>query len=508
MTQKSYFLGDSSWIANFGVVPLFRFAFFLFAPAFLVCLVLLDSVIFVFETIFLLLSHTFDFTKQLLNKHSFLHSRMRSVKTIIISCIFSITWSSIVWGTVSLMQYQTIIISKGEHREIPIHRLKKFTIGNHEIIGHKLFPKKKHLLIKGRKLGFTELFIWTKLGTKEVYRIYVISKRKHLKILHLAQIIRSVGLQTEMAGPLIIVKGELVNLSNYQLIKKIEKNNHQNMQIRGSLHPKLRNQIIGEIYHLLFNENVEKIRCYSEFFNIYCHYPKSNPPSKDVIDHLIRKYYAHFIPSRSFLNKQNYLIKFKIIQIEKLNGEELGLGLDKLSGSLSDLFDFGVTNIIKKNQIILSSKNVHVSTLAEPETIVRIGVPATIQVGADIPYSSMIKNNGVNQVITNWKFAGLKIKLTINQIGNKLKVKYQTEFTRPIDNHGKIGGNKESSEAMIKLSKPLQIFQIGFKTAGKNISGFPWLSEIPILGELFKSKSNQSNYKKISGIVILEKHGP
>jgi len=69
-----------------------------------------------------------------------------------------------------------------------------------------------------------------------------------------------------------------------------------------------------------------------------------------------------------------------------------------------------------------------------------------------------------------------------------------------------IGGNKEKSSVVIDLKKPVKIFQLSLKTEGKSTDKLPFLNAIPLLGELFKSKSNQSNYKTITGIIEVEEH--
>ena len=135
--------------------------------------------------------------------------------------------------------------------------------------------------------------------------------------------------------------------------------------------------------------------------------------------------------------------------------------------------------------------------LAEPETIIRPNFPAIIEVGAEIPFKTIrSRQSGQNkQIITTvWKFTGLKLKITLKHVGDLLKIEYQTGFSRP-DDSGKISGSKEKSSAMITLGIPLQIFQIGLKTSGISNSYLPGLGMIPILGEIFKSKSKQNNYK-------------
>ena len=157
--------------------------------------------------------------------------------------------------------------------------------------------------------------------------------------------------------------------------------------------------------------------------------------------------------------------------------------------------------IISENRVLLAQKKVKISTLAEPHTLVRPLQVAEMQIGADIPFKNINTNNVQS---TDWKFAGLKIKIILENYGEKIKITYETELTQPAgDANGvaSIGGNKEKSSVIINLKTAVKIFQMSLKTEGKATDQMPFLNAIPIIGELFKSKSNQNNFKTISGII-------
>lgn len=484
-----------SWTLNLGVVPLFFITFFLFAPVLAALFFLRVSVFFDKETIKPLL-------KMSLNNPRNLLLRTHSVKAFL--CLGLLVLPYLTCRAESASD-ENIIISVGEHKELPVPNLKKFTISNNDCLTHKFMEKTKTMLIKGNKLGYSELVIWSAAQEKKTYRIYILSKQKQLQILHLVQTIEATGLKTEIAGPYILLKGELQTLNDYLLVKKLEKENKEVIQVQGKLAPKLRNELIAEVYKRLLNEYLDSFRCYDFKYNVICQYSLSHAPSKEVLEELKNHYSIEFVGIKDQKNK-NYLVKLKLIQLEKLDGEELNLGLDKISGNLGELFHNGLVSVIEKNQFLLNKSHLHLSTLAEPETVIKIGSPAQIDVGAEISFP--VSKNRADGVVQNteWKFAGLRIKLDLNQLGDKFLINYETEFSRPMDNDSKISGSKEKSSLNLSLSKPIQIFQIGFKTDGQNVSALPWLGAIPLLGEIFKSKSNQSNYKKITGIIVLEEY--
>ena len=84
------------------------------------------------------------------------------------------------------------------------------------------------------------------------------------------------------------------------------------------------------------------------------------------------------------------------------------------------------------------------NTLAEPSGLIRPMNTAEFQIGADVPYKSSNKEGTSSN--TEWKFAGLKVKILIENIGEKIKINYETELTRPSgETAGPISGNKEKS---------------------------------------------------------------
>ncbi len=504
--QHPYFLDFPSCIENLGVVPDVRFLAFLLVPAFLALRSLIVLVTLVLDIIYLP-TKNYLFKFKLSNTDVLISKNMQFVKAIITiifinNLCFGAAHTNYLSGNSSNKDInESKIISIGEHLELSIPNLKKFTIGNNDIISHKFNPKSKKLLIKGKKLGFTEIIIWRKKQSKKKIQIYVLSKQKHLKILHLAQIIKRLGLNVKIVGPLIIVDGTINEISNYRLIKKLQINNKW-IHIRGELHTDLKNKIIGEIYNTMFNEYVDQISCSSEFLTIYCTFSKQNMPSPKVIQNCQQRYFVKFTPIKSRLKQKNFLLKLKIIQMERIDGKELNFGISKLTSTLAEIFSLGLSPVIKRNNILLAEQNIELSTLAEPELIIRIDDPGKIELGSTIPFKTGKKKNSAIE----WKFAGLKIKITLKQFGGGLKIEYETELTKPDHTSSNITGSKESSSCLIDLNDPLLIFQIGLKTNATGSEGLPWLMNIPILGTLFKSKTTMNTYKQISGILILEEY--
>ena len=493
---KNYFV---AWIANLGVVPLFLFAAFLLAPAFFFFLNLLLLVTHVLETIRQLLyryrtnvQHFNDF------KPSFVPRNSLCVKGLFTCLALMLLISHKSYAEITT---HDVILARGESNELDLKEMEKFNVGNRQVLSYQLNEKYKKLLIRGAQLGHSEILVWNKDKSLTSYKISVISKIQEAKFLNLAQILLQLGLNPTTNIPHIQVSGELEKLSNYLNYKKILEQNKDILMDETRINAGLKNYLFAEVYTSFFDDFKDSIRCKADFSEVSCYYPENDSPSESLKKFLAEKYKIVFIQESYQQKKKNYHLKLKLIQLEQLDGEDLRLGLEQMSGSLGDFFKLPIENIVKQNQVLLTQKKVKLSTLAEPQSLIRAQTPVELQMGSDIPFKNINSNN--NQT-TDWKFAGLKIKIDLENFGDLLKLNFDTELTQPTsDSQGNtsISGNKEKSSVVLKLGEATKIFQISLKTEGKSIDQLPFLNAIPLLGELFKSKSNQSNYKTITGII-------
>jgi Flp pilus assembly secretin CpaC len=496
--EKNYL---AAWIANLGVVPLFLFAAFLLAPAFFFFLNLLFVVTHVLETIRKLLSR-YRYNISLYNnfKPYFLPIKSPCVKGILtITCTSLFLFSPVAFNAEKISH--DIILARGQSTEVSLKNMEKFNIGNREVMTYRLNEKSKKMLIRGAQLGHSEILIWNQDKTLETYQIFVISKVQEAKFLHLAEVSAHLGLESKILIPHIQISGELKNFAQYFDYKKILEQNKESILDEVQLNPELKNKIMAFVYSAFFEDYKESISCKATFSEISCFYPENEAPSEVLKKFLTDKYKINLVQKNNQQLKKNYSLKIKLIQLEQLDGEDLRLGLEQVSGSLGDFFTIPLESIVQKNQVLLAQKKVRMSTLAEPQTLIRPGTPAEMQIGADIPFKNINTNNVQS---TDWKFAGLKIKIALENYGEKIKINYETELTQPTnDSSGvaSIGGNKEKSSVIIPLSTAVKIFQLSLKTEGKSTDQMPFLNAIPFLGELFKSKSMQSNYKTITGII-------
>lgn len=392
-----------------------------------------------------------------------------------------------------------MILAKGEQKELAFSQMKNFSVGNPDVISYKWMPKQGKLLVKGKKVGFTDLVVWTQKG-KEILSLYVLSKQKFLKTFQLADALKNLNLSIDIKGPIMTATGTLSDFGDYLYLQKIKGQFQDQVFFKINLDQKLRNHIVGQVYKKLYANGFASVTCQADWLDIMCFYEGSN--NEALLKQIASFYRVSFIQQDSRLRHKNYRLKLKLIQLERMDGREIHVGLDKFKTRVGDIFDFGIRKLIDDNMVFLTQSQMDLSSLAEPEMIVNLNTPQMIEIGSQIPYQNISTQGGNVIAPIDWRFAGLKIKTKITESYGKILLDYETEFSRPVEQA--ISGSKETSSALLEVGVPLKIFQIGFQTTSKNRQGIPLISEIPILKHLFESKSDQKTYKQIYGYVVLE----
>jgi Pilus formation protein N terminal region/Bacterial type II and III secretion system protein len=476
----------SSWIANFGVVPLLRLAAFLFAPIALCLALRRFSVTAVLEAI--------NISSR---KNHYLS--ILKLLNVTITLLFVKVFLLLPSASFAQVASSDLILAKGEQKELTLRDLRNFSVGNPEVISYKYLSKQGKLLIKGKKVGFTDLVVWTTKG-KENFSIYVLSKQKFLKTFQLADALKNLNLTIDIKGPVMTAAGTLDDFGDYLYLQKIKGQFQDQVFFKINLEKSLRNHIIAQIYKKLYSNGFSGVSCQADWLDIMCFYEGQS--NEKLLKQLASFYRVSFVQQDSKMKHKNFRLKLKLIQLEQMDGREIHAGLDKLKASVKDLFDFGVRKLVDDNYIFLTQSKMDLSSLAEPEMIVNINTPQVIEIGSQIPYQNIGVQGATVIAPIDWRFAGLRLKTKLTESYGKLLLDYETEFSRPVDQA--ISGTKEISSALLEVGVPLKIFQIGFQTTTKGRQGIPFISDIPILKHLFESKSDQKTYKQIYGYVVLE----
>lgn len=403
-------------------------------------------------------------------------------------------------GVCAATTSEDLILAKGEQKEIQVPGLKNYSVGNKDVVSTLM--RKGHLLVKGRQVGYSDLVVWDKDGRRTI-QLYILSKTSFLKTIQLTEALKDLGLKLNLKGPLMVVEGEVTRAQDWRYLQHLRLQHKDRVVFQVEASAELRRFMAADVYRDLFAAGFSQVSCQTRFIDLECTFEGSKERLKDLQDSLKERWGVKFIQRDSHWARGNLRLKLKLIQIEKLDGQELNFGLSSLRAKPLDLFQHGLKKLIEENQIALGESHIDLSTLAEPEALVRLGKQHVIEVGAQIPYQNLSQGNGVVLAPIDWRFAGLKITTMLEERDGQLALDYETEFTRPMGNN--ISGSKEKSSLLLRPGETYKLFQIGYQSTGEERQNLPGLKDVPLLRVLFGSRNRNTNYKRIEGYLMVER---
>lgn len=144
------------------------------------------------------------------------------------------------------------------------------------------------------------------------------------------------------------------------------------------------------------------------------------------------------------------------------------------------------------SRINLAVSNGDAGILAAPELATRSGGEATFLAGGQVP---LPVTSPTGQVSVSFKDYGIKLNVTpVVDDNNLIQAKLETEVSAIDDSvvvQGIPGFTTRSTTSDINLRSGQTIVLSGLvnQDVGNTINKFPWLGEVPILGNFFKSKN-------------------
>lgn len=489
--EKNYL----TWIGNFGVVPLFLLAFFLFAPIAFFLLSRRFVVTLVLDTIHQLRQMVINIIEKF--KVRFLTRLSMGVKVFFLIFIPYLAHAD----------DQKLTLIQGEIYSTPISpKISRIVVGANNAASYSISSNQKLIYFKALRTGYAHIEIWPKQESPapQVFSINIIEKTHQLA--PILKAFRQTRLQTSVVGTQIIVSGKVNSRRDWKLFHQIKiKYKDAIVTEEVSLDHELRNQILVEIIDQLKIENIYQLQCLFIDITPTCRFAQQTPPSESLQKKLALDFFVQFYSVNHGLNAENIKIKIKIVQAEKLDGSEISFGLDKIEGKMASLLIHDFKSFIANNDILFRREKLEFSTLAAPEIVIRPGEDALLQTGAEIPFKAQ-HANGKSYV--DWKFAGVKVELKPELIANRIRLNISSELTQPTigpsgESEG-IQGSKQKSSIFVDFNGAKQFFKIDFKTTSNQKTMLPLFSSIPILGKIFSSSTDHQTYKSIIGIMEIE----
>jgi pilus assembly protein CpaC len=172
-----------------------------------------------------------------------------------------------------------------------------------------------------------------------------------------------------------------------------------------------------------------------------------------------------------------------------------------------NLFVFNTEHNLGAVVRALQSKG-YFQSLAEPNLIAYNGQEASFLAGGEFPVP--VVQGLTNAVTIVWKEFGVRLKFTPTIAGDTIRLKVEPEvssldFTNGITLQGfripSLITRRAQTDVELRDGQSFAIAGLLHNTTQENGSGIPWLSSIPIVGNLFKSKADQKEQTELMVLI-------
>jgi len=338
----------------------------------------------------------------------------------------------------------------------------RIAVANPEIADVTVLSK-DDMLVVAKKPGTTTLYIWTMDGARQEYTVTIQDHDTQTSLV-IAKMIGYPDLRVEKIGDKVLLKGSVLN--------QLEKNRAE----------KIAEMYGTKVVNLLEMTNPSQVRLEAKIVEI----------STDKVKKLGIQYAnASSIDPTSGIVTLGSSGSFAF-------GQTFSNSKDSSTSKIGNYADINATL-----QALITNGDAKI--LSQPSMITMSGEKANILVGGEIPIP-MGTSNG--QVTVEWRQYGIKLNIEPQvDSNNQITSKVQAEVSS-LDSSNSVAVSSTTSipallsrkaETVIHLSSgsTMAIGGLLSSTESKQVVKFPFLGDIPILGQFFRSTTTSKSRKEI-----------
>jgi pilus assembly protein CpaC len=364
---------------------------------------------------------------------------------------------------------QVVSVSKGASALlVNTTAIQRFSIGD-PAVAEAVVVSPTEILINGKTLGTTSLFLWDNTGNIKLYSVEVTADAPGLQR-YLSSVLQGQKIDVIASGNVVTLTGTVTDASVASRAVEIAK---------GSGATIVDNLSTPEAVQVLLKVRFAEV-------------------NKSAI--------KEFRSQLATLNPQD---------LNSRTGNWVGsANTDPKTGAFADgVIDLALFNANASIELLiraLSSKGM-LKSLAEPNLIALPGREASFLAGGEFPYPAVQGGGANNAVSIVFKEFGIRLKFTptITRNGSiRLKVAPEVsslDFANPLIFGGftipSILSRRAETEVEMKSGQYLAIAGLIDNTLTDNSTKVPLLGDLPILGQFFKSKDARQNRTELLVLV-------
>jgi pilus assembly protein CpaC len=397
--------------------------------------------------------------------------------------LFAITTTRLFAQQPATDEHSTITMFQGEVKSLPINRIQRVAVGSGRLLTATVLEKE--LVLLAESFGDTSLYVWLKDGTLKKYHVRISQIDVSDSVSQIRRILSAIpGMRVERVGGFAVITGS-TSKANLELIRGAVNKYPQALNMAREEDVTMRKMIYLKVQLIEFRRTA--------FENLGIQWQQSitGPTGAFAWD---------VITSGGFTARQSD---------PGLAGAVPGRATpNSLPGSAAPLLPglaqrvsppvgyLGIATSIT-SRINLAVTNGDAYILATPELSTRSGGEAKFLAGGQIPL--VIPATGLSPPSVTYKDYGIRLSIKpVADADSNIMATIQTEVSA-IDPSNTVQGNpgfltrQTDSEINVKTGQTIVMSGLVNSDLSNQVDKLPWLGDLPILGQLFKSTNFRNN---------------
>jgi len=402
-------------------------------------------------------------------------------------------------------------LALGAQESLPVSAGARFSVGNSEVISAKVTRPPSGgpvLIVKGKAQGYSDLIVMEEGGKQRTYAFRVVSKKQAALVSdHTRHFDGSPGLRVSPQGDGWIATGQAKNLEDWNRVRALADRGKEKVDSFAGLHPMERLKAEARIQKLYRSAGLDHLRVRGAGNLVILEGDCRTQLEKDLAEELagevFRGYRSHLRIPFEYGGRLRF--RAKILEVMRTGAQSLGFDwATAVPNALQVSKDFSKASFSLAAGLKIMEKRGQARVLSQPELLLNEKGVAELKAGGEIPIPTRSKNSANVQ----WKPYGFLLRLELpgmSQENARAKVTVEISSLDPSNGAEGIPGIRLSRmETMVdmKIGQPVMLSGLTEKRQNRSLSLLPGLGDIPILGELFRSRDYQENQSELA--ILLE----
>lgn len=387
----------------------------------------------------------------------------------------------------------------------------RFSVGNSEVISVKA-TRPSHgapiLLVKGKSQGYSDLIVIEEGGSQRTYSFRVVSKKQAT----LAQdgqkaFASSPGLKVTPQGDGWVATGKARSLDDWNAVKSLAGRAKGKVDSLAALHPLERLKAEARIQKLFRSAGLDHLTVRGAGNLVIlegdCKTEQEKALAEELASEVFRGYRSHLRVPFEYGGRLRF--RAKILEVLRSGAQQVGLDWGgAVPGALLVSKALTKANFSLEAGLKILEKRGQARVLSRPELLLNEKGVAELKAGGEIPVPTRSRNSASVQ----WKPYGFLLRLELPGVSRqtaRAKVTVEMSSLDPSNGSEGIPGIRMSRmETVVDLAigRPVLLSGLMEQRQNRNLSLLPFLGDIPVLGELFRSREFQENQSELA--ILLE----